>query len=128
MATETFANSPASQTRAPAAWPALAPSEPGRSAPEPALLKDCCVHELFEAQVKRTPDALAIAFGRRLLTYRQLDGQANALARQLRKLGVGPEVVVGICVERSLEMVIGVLGILKAGGAYLPLDPAYPPS
>ncbi len=85
-----------------------------------------CVHELFEEQAQRTPEALAVAFEDRQLSYRELNERANRLAHYLRKLGVGPEVLVGICVERSVEMVVGLLGILKAGGAYLPLDPAYP--
>jgi amino acid adenylation domain-containing protein/non-ribosomal peptide synthase protein (TIGR01720 family) len=85
-----------------------------------------CVHELFEEQVERTPDAVAVVFEDREVTYRELNLQANQLAHHLRELGVGPEVLVGICVERSIEMVVGVLGILKAGGAYLPLDLAYP--
>jgi amino acid adenylation domain-containing protein len=85
-----------------------------------------CVHELFEAQVNRTPDAIAVTFENRQLSYRELNRRANQLARYLRRLGVGPEVLVGICAERSIEMVVGLLGILKAGGAYVPLDPAYP--
>ncbi|HEY9830703.1 MAG TPA: amino acid adenylation domain-containing protein, partial [Stenomitos sp.] len=85
-----------------------------------------CIHELFEAQVRLTPDAVAVVFEQQQLTYQQLNQQANQLAHYLRKLGVQPEVLVGICMERSLEMVVGLLGILKAGGAYLPLDPAYP--
>ncbi|HVR95239.1 MAG TPA: amino acid adenylation domain-containing protein, partial [Thermoanaerobaculia bacterium] len=84
------------------------------------------VHELFEAQVERTPDAVAAVFAGRWLSYRELNGRANQLARRLRRLGVGPEVRVGICMERSLEVVVGLLGVLKAGGAYLPLDPTYP--
>ena len=85
-----------------------------------------CVPELFEAQAARTPAAVAVVFADQQLTYAQLDARANQLAHHLRGLGVGPEVVVGLCVERSLEMLVGLLGILKAGGAYLPLDPAYP--
>jgi non-ribosomal peptide synthetase component F/acyl carrier protein len=85
-----------------------------------------CIHQLFEAQVERTPDAVAVVYKDEQLTYRELNSRANQLARYLQKLGVGPEVLVGICVERSLEMVVGLLGILKAGGAYVPLDPAYP--
>ena len=85
-----------------------------------------CIHQLFEEQVERTPDAIAVVFQDQKLTYRELNGRANQLAHYLQTLGVGPEVLVGICVERSLEMVIGLLGILKAGGAYVPLDPAYP--
>jgi amino acid adenylation domain-containing protein len=86
----------------------------------------CCLHELFEAQVERTPDAIAVESQGKRLTYRELNSRANQLAHYLRKLGIGPEILVGICVERSLEMVVGVMGILKAGGAYVPLDPAYP--
>ncbi|MBV9385323.1 MAG: amino acid adenylation domain-containing protein, partial [Chroococcidiopsidaceae cyanobacterium CP_BM_ER_R8_30] len=85
-----------------------------------------CIHQLFEAQVERTPDAIAVEFEDKKLTYRELNCRANQLAHHLQKLGVGPEVLVGICLERSLLMVVGLLGILKAGGAYVPLDPAYP--
>jgi amino acid adenylation domain-containing protein len=88
--------------------------------------KGVCVHQLFEAQVERTPDAVAVVFENQRLTYRELNERANQLAHYLRALGVGPDVLVGICVERSLEMMVGVLGILKAGGAYMPLDPADP--
>ncbi|RAM49068.1 MAG: non-ribosomal peptide synthetase [Hapalosiphonaceae cyanobacterium JJU2] len=88
--------------------------------------KDKCIHQLFEEQVERTPYAIAVVFEDQELTYRQLNERANQLAHYLQTLGVGPEVLVGICVERSLEMVIGILGILKAGGAYVPLDPGYP--
>ena len=82
--------------------------------------------ELFAAQAARSPDAIAVVFEQESLTYGALDARANQLAHHLRALGVGPEVVVGLCIERSLEMLIGLLGILKAGGAYLPLDPSYP--
>ncbi|EKE99927.1 MULTISPECIES: non-ribosomal peptide synthetase [unclassified Tolypothrix] len=85
-----------------------------------------CIHQLFEAQVEKTPDAVAVVFENQQLTYRELNQRANQLAHYLQKLGVEPEVLVGICVERSLEMIVGLLGILKAGGAYVPLDPAYP--
>ncbi|NMG19780.1 non-ribosomal peptide synthetase [Brasilonema bromeliae SPC951] len=85
-----------------------------------------CIHELFEQQVNLTPDAVAVVFENQQLTYQELNNRANQLAHYLRDLGVGPDVPVGICVQRSLEMVVGVLGILKAGGAYVPLDPAYP--
>ena len=88
--------------------------------------RDKCVHALFEEQVERTPDAAAVIFGNQRVSYRELNRRANQLAHYLRRAGVGPEVVVGICVERSVEMIVGLLGILKAGGAYLPLDPAYP--
>ncbi|MBD2128007.1 non-ribosomal peptide synthetase [Microcoleus sp. ZQ-A2] len=88
--------------------------------------KDACIHQLFEAQVKRTPDAVAVVFEQQQLTYGQLNQRSNQLARHLKQLGVEPDVLVGICVERSLEMVVGLLGILKAGGAYVPLDPTYP--
>ena len=93
---------------------------------EVAYPKDRCVHELFEEQVERTPEAVAVVFEDKQLTYRQLNERANQLARHLQKLGVGPDTLVGICVERSLEMVVGLLGILKAGGAYVPLDPGIP--
>ncbi|WP_370469510.1 non-ribosomal peptide synthase/polyketide synthase, partial [Corallococcus caeni] len=96
-------NPPASQT----------PHEPSISA-------------MVEAQVRRTPDALAVITPERQLTYRELDAKANQLAHRLRGLGVGPEVRVGLCVERTEDLVIGALGILKAGGAYVPLDPSYP--
>ena len=86
-----------------------------------------CVHELFAAQAARTPDAIALVCAEVQLSYGELDRRANRLAHYLRERGVGPEVVVGLCVERSAAMVIGVLGILKAGGAYLPLEPSYPP-
>ena len=88
--------------------------------------KDKCIHELFEAQVEKTPDAIAVVFEDQQLTYQELNAKTNQLAYYLRSLGVKPEVLVGICVERSLDMVIGLLAILKAGGAYVPLDPNYP--
>ena len=82
---------------------------------EVAYPKDRCLHELFEEQVERTPDAVAVAFEDEQLTYRELNERANQLAHHLQKLGVGPDTMVAICVERSLEMVVGLLGILKAG-------------
>jgi amino acid adenylation domain-containing protein len=85
-----------------------------------------CVHKLFEEQVRRTPDAIALVYEDRELTYAQLNASANRLAHALSGLGVGPNVMVGICLERSVEMVVGLLAILKAGGAYAPLDPVYP--
>ncbi len=87
---------------------------------------DKCIHQLFEEQVRKTPDALAVLYEDEQLTYTELNAKANQLAHYLRTLGVGLDVLVGICVERSPLMVIGLLGILKAGGAYVPLDPAYP--
>jgi amino acid adenylation domain-containing protein len=87
---------------------------------------DVCIHQLFEAQVERSPDAIAVVLEAAQLTYGELNRRANQLAHHLRALGVGPDVLVAICLERSLEAVIGLLGILKAGGAYVPLDPAYP--
>ncbi len=86
-----------------------------------------CIHHAFEQQVSITPDAVAVYSEPETLTYRQLNDRANQLAHHLRALGVQPESVVGICLERSAAMAIGLLGILKAGGAYLPLDPGYPP-
>lgn len=87
---------------------------------------DTCIHQCFEEQVERTPEAIALVFEDQQLTYRELNNRANQLAHCLQKLGVGPEVLVGICVERSIEMIVGLLGILKAGGAYVPLDSSYP--
>src|SRR5205814_283219 len=85
-----------------------------------------CLHRRFEAQVARAPEAPAVTCEGRTLGYRELDARANQLARRLRALGVGRESLVGLYVERSLDLVVGVLGILKAGGAYLPLDPIQP--
>jgi natural product biosynthesis luciferase-like monooxygenase protein len=87
---------------------------------------DASVHELFEQQVRRTPHAVALVCGDQQRTYDELNRAANQLARHLRNLGAGPEVLVGICVERSIDLLTGVYGILKAGAAYVPLDPAYP--
>jgi amino acid adenylation domain-containing protein len=84
------------------------------------------IHHLFEAQVEQTPDAVAVIADSGQLTYRELNQHANQLAHHLQALGIGPDVLVGLCMERSLEMVIGLLGVLKAGGAYVPLDAAYP--
>jgi amino acid adenylation domain-containing protein len=88
--------------------------------------RDSCIHALFEEQAKQTPEAIALVCGQEQLTYRQLNRQANQLAHHLQQLGVGPEVLVGIFVERSTDMVAGLLAILKAGGAYVPLDLANP--
>jgi amino acid adenylation domain-containing protein len=88
--------------------------------------KDACIHQLFEEQVDRTPNATAVVFENQQLTYHELNTRANRLAHRMLKLGVGPEALVGICIERSPDLVAGLLGILKAGGAYVPLDPQYP--
>jgi len=121
-------------------------ADPGRPIPELTLLteperhqllvewndteaeypRDLCVHDLFEAQAARVPDNVAVVFENQRLSYRELNRLANRVAHRLRELGVGPDVRVGICVERSLEMIVGLLAILKAGGAYLPLDPEHP--
>jgi amino acid adenylation domain-containing protein len=85
-----------------------------------------CLHQLFEFQVEQTPDAVAVTYEETQLTYAELNARSNQLAHHLRRVGVGPEVLVGLCVGRSIEMIVGLLGILKAGGAYLPLDPTYP--
>ncbi|NJL63584.1 MAG: amino acid adenylation domain-containing protein [Methylacidiphilales bacterium] len=85
-----------------------------------------CIHQQFEAIVERIPNNIAVIFGEQKLTYQELNQKANQLANYLQDLGVKPETPVGICIERSLEMVIGILGIIKAGGAYVPLDPDYP--
>jgi amino acid adenylation domain-containing protein len=88
--------------------------------------QDRCIQQWFEAQARQTPEAAAVVFEGQQFTYRELDGRANQLARLLQSWGVGPEVPVGVALERSLEMVVGLYAILKAGGAYMPLDPAYP--
>ncbi len=87
---------------------------------------EATIPELFEAQAARTPGAVAVSFGERQLSYGELNARANQLARHLRTLGVGRATMVGVCLERSLEMVVGLLGVLKAGGTYVPLDPSYP--
>jgi len=91
-----------------------------------AYPRERCLHEWIEAQAARSPEAVAVVYDAESLTYGELDLRAERLARMLRGLGVGPEVRVGLCVERSLDMMVGLLGILKAGGAYVPLDPSYP--
>ena len=88
--------------------------------------RDLCIHDFFAEQAERTPEATAVVCGHERLSYRELNIRANRLGHYLRRQGVGPEVLVGICAERSLELLVGILGILKAGGAYVPLDPAYP--
>jgi amino acid adenylation domain-containing protein len=88
--------------------------------------RDTCIHQLFERQAESNPDAVALVHGERSLSYRELNGRANQLARYLRKLGVGPDMLVGICMHRCPELVVAILGVLKAGGAYVPLDPTYP--
>lgn len=85
-----------------------------------------CIHQVFEAQAARTPDRIAVAFDDRRLSYRELNERSNQIAHHLQNLGVRPDVFVGICVDRTLELVVGILGILKAGGTYVPIDPQYP--
>src|SRR6185369_390300 len=87
---------------------------------------EALIHELFEEQVRRTPDAIALVHGEESLTYAELNRRANKLARHLRSLGVGPDARVGISLDRGPRMLVSMLGVLKAGGAYVPLDPAYP--
>src|SRR5437660_2202519 len=87
---------------------------------------DACIHDLFETQVKRTPQATAVVSGNQRVTYTDLNRLANRLAHYLRKNGVKPEDRVGICAERGVELVVALLAVLKAGGAYVPLDPEYP--
>lgn len=94
--------------------------------PETETMQDCCFHQLFETQVQLAPDAIALVSEPESLTYRELNHRADQLAQTLQHLGVQPDSLVGLCVDRSPEMVIGILGILKAGGAYVPLDPDYP--
>jgi amino acid adenylation domain-containing protein len=88
--------------------------------------RDLCIHDFFEAQVERTPEAISVICEHERLTYRELNARANLLAHYLRQQGVVPEMLVGVCLERSIDMLVGILGVLKAGGAYVPLDPAYP--
>ena len=102
------------------------PGSPQTSDNPTELPLDVCIHRLFERQVQRTPQAVAVVTEDAEFTYQQLNRQANRLAYQLSALGIGPNHLVGICVERSLDMVIGLLAILKAGGAYVPIDPHYP--
>ncbi|HEY0607383.1 MAG TPA: amino acid adenylation domain-containing protein, partial [Herpetosiphonaceae bacterium] len=117
--------------RCPAQVPLLSAAEQAQivvewNATECFYPRDQLVHQLFEAQVARTPDAIALIAESQELSYAELNQRANQLARQLRRQGVGPDQVVALCMERSPELVIGLLGVLKAGGAYLPLDPSYP--
>ena len=98
----------------------------GWNAAAATMPEGACLHDLFEAQVDKTPDALALVGGGSRLSYAELDRRANQLARHLQGLGVGPESVVGLCLGRGAEVIIGLLGILKSGGAYLPLEPGYP--
>lgn len=88
--------------------------------------RELCIHQLIERQVARTPDAVAVEFENGVLTYRELNARANKLANFLRKRGAGPETIVGLCLERSLDVTVGMLAILKAGAACLPMDPTYP--
>ena len=97
-----------------------------RNGTQAKYLRDGCIHQLTATQAARAPDAVAIVDGSRRITYRELDRRANRLANYLRGLGVGHETLVGICLERSLELVLAQLAVLKAGGAYVPVDPAYP--
>ncbi|AFZ07951.1 amino acid adenylation domain protein [Oscillatoria nigro-viridis PCC 7112] len=88
--------------------------------------ESACIHQLFEVQAQQTPDAVALVFGEQQLTYQQLNCRANQLAHYLQTLGAGPEVLAGICLDRSIDAIVSLLAVLKAGSAYLPLDPAYP--
>src|SRR5262245_42898736 len=102
-----------------------------RTAPERRAAHVCesaspCAQRLVEAQVLRSPDAVAIVFKSQHVTYQQLNARANQLAHKLRRLGVGPDVPIGVCMHRSPEVAAAILGVLKVGGAYVPLDPAYP--
>jgi non-ribosomal peptide synthetase component F len=96
------------------------------NATEAEFPRHVCVHQLFEARAKKTPDAIAAVFDGAQFTYRELDRRSNQLANYLQKLGVKPGVMVGVFVERSLDMIVALLGVMKAGGAYVPMDPTYP--
>ncbi|MEH2262099.1 amino acid adenylation domain-containing protein [Nostoc sp.] len=118
--------------RTPGELPLLTPAEQNLllvqwNATSPAHPINRCIHQLFEEQVKKTPQALAVVYHNQQLTYEELNQQANKIARYLQRLGVKPDVSVGICVERSLAAAIAILGTLKAGGVCVPLDPTYPP-
>ncbi|PZQ51493.1 MAG: peptide synthetase [Rhodovulum sulfidophilum] len=130
LADRLMAFAAAAETRALGDLPILTPAEEASFAAWNATATDYdairCVHEQIEAQVDRTPEAVALTFEGVSLSYAELDARANRLAHALRGLGVGPEVLVALCVPRSAELVIGALAIQKAGGAYVPLDPAYP--
>src|SRR3981081_1826496 len=91
-----------------------------------SLMSNLCVHDLVQLQASAKPDSVALVSGNRHVTYGELNARANQLAHRLRSLGIGPDVPVGLCMERSVELPIAALGILKAGGAYVPLDPSYP--
>jgi len=107
-------------------WNDTASGVRGQGARVRSGITDACLHELVEAEVARVPEAIAVVFEGQHLTYAELNRQANRLAHRLRQLGVGPDVLVGICVDRSLELVIGLMAVLKAGGAVVALDPTYP--
>ena len=96
------------------------------NATEAEYPRDKCLQQLFEEQVEKTPQAVALVFEEEELSYAELNRRANQLARYLRKLGVKPDDLIGVCMERSVEMVVALLGVLKAGGAYVPLEPEYP--
>jgi non-ribosomal peptide synthetase component F len=89
-------------------------------------LHPVCLHHLIERQARLTPDHIAVVHEDSRLTYRELDRRSNLLAAELRTMGVGPDALVGLLVERSLDLIVGIVGILKAGGAYVPMDAAYP--
>src|SRR5262249_38829401 len=99
---------------------------PGSPSSYESALNDQGINQFFAAQSARTPDAIAAIFRDQHLTYRALNSRANQLAHHLQSTGVGPEVRVGICMERSLDIVVGLMGILKAGGAYVPVEPSVP--
>src|SRR5438874_2290073 len=110
-------------------FPALAPKSEEESSPAPArqtISSTQSVAEVVAAQTATAPDAVAITDGRRVMSYGELDAHANRLANQLVALGVGPETIVGLCLDRSPLSIMGTLAVLKSGGAFLPLDPAYP--
>ncbi len=126
-----LASAAAAPDTAPAALPLLTGDERHRllvewNRTEADFAADTCVHQFFEQQAARTPDAEAVVYENRSLSYRELNSRANRLAAHLRALGVGPETIVAISIDRSLDMMVALLGVLKAGGAYLPLDPTYP--